>query len=330
MTIASLLEPVTGQPGPARFAHAGDWMQGRTLYGGASALVALHQATRPAFPRPAAAARGADPPSSPRSARKIFAHRGNRPAGDAMVTQLRSEILMRRRQGSRLRPSGCSERAREANALRRADRLADWPGESRRDNDPVPAGNGPSYNPRTTSSYAMVSPRAPTMARTVRRWARLTETHDLDPVSKLVLMGDVMPGPGAMRAMQRIGPISSINCLFNVLDPDTQSRNGGISPRTPANMPIWAISSERLRMLGRRWPDRCLTASSAWRCSARFRSRAPQTAVPPLQILEVRLAALHRRHHSFDLIGAAHDGVLFDAFFQKDGIGFRCSPIMPA
>jgi hypothetical protein len=38
----------------------------------------------------------------------------------------------------------------------------------------------------------------------VRRWARLTEEHSLDPVAKLVLMGDVMP-PGAMRVMQRHG-----------------------------------------------------------------------------------------------------------------------------
>jgi len=49
MTIASLLEPITGQPGPVRLTHAADWMQGRTLYGGASALVAYTMATR-AFP----------------------------------------------------------------------------------------------------------------------------------------------------------------------------------------------------------------------------------------------------------------------------------------
>ena len=49
MTIASLLEPVTGQPGPARLTHAADWLQGRTLYGGASALVAYTMAVR-AFP----------------------------------------------------------------------------------------------------------------------------------------------------------------------------------------------------------------------------------------------------------------------------------------
>ena len=49
MTIASLLEPITGRPGPARLTHAQDWLQGRTLYGGASALIAYIMATR-AFP----------------------------------------------------------------------------------------------------------------------------------------------------------------------------------------------------------------------------------------------------------------------------------------
>ena len=49
MTIASLLEPITGQPGPAHLTHAADWLQGRTLYGGASALVAYTMAVR-AFP----------------------------------------------------------------------------------------------------------------------------------------------------------------------------------------------------------------------------------------------------------------------------------------
>ena len=49
MTIASLLDPVTGQPGTARLSNASAWMQGRTLYGGASALVAYTMAVR-AFP----------------------------------------------------------------------------------------------------------------------------------------------------------------------------------------------------------------------------------------------------------------------------------------
>ncbi|MEL6414848.1 MAG: thioesterase family protein, partial [Pseudomonadota bacterium] len=68
-----------------------------------------------------------------------------------------------------------------------------------------------------------------------------------DPVAKLVLMGDVMP-PGAMRIMQRMGPISSINWSFNVLDPDTQSAGGWYLAENASQHADLGYSSERLRM----------------------------------------------------------------------------------
>ena len=49
MSVSHLIEPISGKPGPVRLGAAADWMQGRTLYGGASALVAYVAATR-AFP----------------------------------------------------------------------------------------------------------------------------------------------------------------------------------------------------------------------------------------------------------------------------------------
>src|SRR5690606_17476498 len=49
MSIASLIDPVTAAGGPANLSQAEAWMQGRTLYGGASALVAYTAAIR-AFP----------------------------------------------------------------------------------------------------------------------------------------------------------------------------------------------------------------------------------------------------------------------------------------
>ncbi|KPQ38353.1 MAG: Thioesterase-like superfamily [Porphyrobacter sp. HL-46] len=240
MTIASLLEPVTGQPGPARFAHAGDWMQGRTLYGGASALVAYTMATR-AFPDlpPLRAGQIAfvAPVGEEISLTAEIVRQGRN------VTQLRSEILCEGKVA--LTAFWLFGAGREANALRRADRLADWPG-GPQDNDPVPAGNGPSFI-QNNFELRYGQSKGADHGATVRRWARLTETHDLDPVSKLVLMGDVMP-PGAMRAMQRIGPISSINWSFNVLDPDTQSRNGWYLAENASQHADLGYSSERLRM----------------------------------------------------------------------------------
>jgi len=46
MSIAQLIDPITGQDGVVTLAQAGDWMQGRTLYGGASALVAFTHVLR--------------------------------------------------------------------------------------------------------------------------------------------------------------------------------------------------------------------------------------------------------------------------------------------
>ena len=63
----------------------------------------------------------------------------------------------------------------------------------------------------------------------------------------LVLMGDVMP-PGAMRAMQRRGPISSINWSFNLLDPAPQTRHGWWLAETASDHADEGYSSERLRL----------------------------------------------------------------------------------
>lgn len=240
MTIASLLEPVTGQPGPARLAHAADWMQGRTLYGGASALVAYTMAVR-AFP-------GLPPLRAGQIA--FVAPVGEEIALTAAivrqgrnVTQIRSEILSEGRVA--LSAFWLFGEGREANALVPAPRPEDWPGPPE-DNAPVEQGFAPSF---ITKNFELRYGQAKGAEHgaTVRRWARLTEAHDLDPVAKLVLMGDVMP-PGAMRAMQRVGPISSINWSFNVLDPESRSRGGWYLAENASQHADAGYSSERLRM----------------------------------------------------------------------------------
>ncbi len=49
MAMFDLLAPITAQGGSCTLPDAEDWMQGRTLYGGASALIAYTAAIR-AFP----------------------------------------------------------------------------------------------------------------------------------------------------------------------------------------------------------------------------------------------------------------------------------------
>jgi acyl-CoA thioesterase len=218
-------------------------MQGRTLYGGASALVAYTMAVR-AF---------SDLPPL-RSGQIGFVA----PVGEEIeltaqivrqgrnVTQVRSEI----HSGGTVALTAfwLFAAAREANALRNPDPLPDWPGDPE-DQAVTQGGGGPSFI-QNNFELRYGQPQGGDRGATVRRWARLTEDHALDPVSTLVLMGDVMP-PGAMRIMQRMGPISSINWSFNVLDPETQSADGWYLAENASQHADSGYSSERLRMWDR-------------------------------------------------------------------------------
>jgi acyl-CoA thioesterase len=51
-----------------------------------------------------------------------------------------------------------------------------------------------------------------------------------------------------MRAMQRLGPVSSINWSFNVLDPESRSPGGWYLAENASQYADSGYSSERLRM----------------------------------------------------------------------------------
>jgi acyl-CoA thioesterase len=240
MTIASLLEPITGKPGPAHFSQAGDWMQGRTLYGGASALIAFTMAQRafPDLPPLRAAQIGFVAPVGTRvELTAEIVRRGRN------VTQVRSEI--RSEDGIALTAFWLFAQGREPNGMRDARPPDNWPG-SPEESERAMVGKGPPFI-QNNFEVRYGQAKGEDHGATIRRWARLTEDHDLDPVGKLVLMGDVMP-PGAMRIMERPGPISSINWSFNVLDPHTQSANGWYLAENSSQHLDNGYSSERLRM----------------------------------------------------------------------------------
>ncbi|MEP3050670.1 MAG: thioesterase family protein [Erythrobacter sp.] len=240
MTISSLIKPVTGQAGPANLTHAKDWMQGRTLYGGASALIAYKMATR-AFP---------DLPPL-RAAQIAFVA----PIGENI--ELSAEIVRQGRNVTQVRSEiHCDGKPalsafwlfgadRDANAKRPADPHQDWPGDPE-DAGAVTSGQVPSFIDKNFELRFGQSKGADHGA-TMRRWARLTDAEELDTISQLVLMGDVMP-PGAMRIMQRRGPISSINWSFNVLEPDATTRGGWFLAENASQHADSGYSSERLRM----------------------------------------------------------------------------------
>jgi acyl-CoA thioesterase len=240
MTIASLLEPVDGQPGARRLTNADEWMQGRTLYGGASALIALTMAKR-AFqdlpPLRAGQIGFVAPVGEEIELSAEMVRQGRN------VTQVRSEIRCDGRIA--LTAFWLFAAEREANAVRPSDPPADWPGPPH-ENAQAMKGQGPSFI-QNNFELRFGQEKDEDHGATIRRWARLTEAHELDPVSKLVLMGDVMP-PGAMRIMQRMGPISSVNWSFNVLDPESRSEDGWYLAENASQHAGAGYSSERLRM----------------------------------------------------------------------------------
>lgn len=240
MTIASLLEPITGAPGPVRLTHAQNWMQGRTLYGGASALVAFTMAKRafPDLPPLRAAQIGFVAPVGEEIEVTAQIVRQGR-----NVTQVRSEI--RNEKGVALTAFWLFAAQREPNGQQPAKPPENWPGPPE-ENARAMEGKGPAFI-QNNFEVRYGQAKGEDHGASIRRWARLTEDHDLDPVSKLVLMGDVMP-PGAMRIMERPGPISSINWSFNVLDPETRSPGGWYLSENSSQHLDLGYSSERLRM----------------------------------------------------------------------------------
>ena len=241
MTIASLLEPITGKPGPARLDHATDWMQGRTLYGGASALVAYTMATR-AFsdlpPLRAAQIGFVAPIGEEIELSATIVRQGRN------VTQVRSEMLSDGKPA--LTAFWLFGTSRDPNAQRPANAPENWPGAPQDAKEAMKGGPAPSF---ITNNFDIRFGQAKgeDHGATIRRWARLTENHELDLVSQLVLMGDVMP-PGAMRIMQRMGPISSINWSFNVLEPEADNSDGWFLAENASQHADAGYSSERLRM----------------------------------------------------------------------------------
>ena len=240
MTIASLLDPITGEPGPVRLSNASEWMQGRTLYGGASALIAYTMAIRafPDLPPLRAAQVGFVAPVGEEFELSAEIVRQGR-----NVTQVRSEITS----GGKVALTGfwLFANGRDANAVRPADPVVDWPGEPL-DNAIAMKGVGPDFI-QNNFEVRFGQAKGEDHGATVRRWTRLTEEHELDPVGTLILMGDVNP-PGAMRIMERMGPISSINWSFNVLDPETRSKDGWYLAENASQHADAGYSSERLRM----------------------------------------------------------------------------------
>ncbi|MBX7527754.1 acyl-CoA thioesterase [Qipengyuania vesicularis] len=240
MSIASLIDPITAEGGTTRFDNLDHWLQGRTLYGGASALIAYTAAIRafPDLPPLRAGQVAFVAPTGPEVELKREIVRQGR-----NVAQVRSEIWCEGK--CTLTAFWLFGTAREPNAEHPAAKVEDWPGPPE-EAELAMKDKGPAFirhNFDILRAQDFSGPGEPV----VRRWARLTDREGLDPVSELILLGDVLP-PGAMRAMQRQGPISSINWSFNLLDTAPTTRDGWWLSENASQHAAAGYSSERLRL----------------------------------------------------------------------------------
>lgn len=243
MTIASLTDPITATPGPVRLENAEAWLQGRTLYGGASALIAYTAAirTHPGLPPLRAAQIAFSGPVGESFETRITVLRAGK-----NVTQLRCELVVEGEVG--LAATFVFGAAREPNAVHPAPPCEPWPG-APEDAEPLPNPEALHFigNFELRRAQGETGPGFPL----VRRWLRLKDDGGsgagLDPISRLVLIGDTLP-PGSMRAMRRKGPLSSINWSFNILDPEAETRDGWWLAETASDHADLGYSSERLRL----------------------------------------------------------------------------------
>ncbi|WP_133366561.1 acyl-CoA thioesterase [Qipengyuania sediminis] len=239
MTIAALLEPITGRDGPITLPDAKAWLQGRTLYGGASALLAYTAAVRahPGLPPLRAAQIAFAGPVGAQFAVRVTVLRAGR-----NVTQMRSELVVD--DAVCLAATFVFGTAREPNALHPAPACEPWPGApEEREALPSPEALHFIANFELRRAQDESGKGAPL----VRRWLRLKDENGLDPVSRLLLIGDTLP-PGSMRAMRRPGPLSSINWSLNILDPEAETRDGWWLAESASDHADHGYSSERLRL----------------------------------------------------------------------------------
>ena len=240
MSISELLDPITASGGPLHLPAAQQWMQGRTLYGGASALIAYVAATRafPDLPPLRAAQIGfVAPVGTDMQLRTEIIRQGRN------VTQVRSEILCEGKIA--LTAFWLFGAEREANGRHAAAPLSVVAGRPE-DGELVATATAPEF---MSNNYEVrrTAQRAEPGQPVVRRWVRLIDRSALDPVQELILIGDTLP-PSAIRIMQRRGPISSINWSFNLLDPVPTTRDGWWLAEAASDHVDHGYSSERLRL----------------------------------------------------------------------------------
>ena len=248
MSLGAMAERLEQQGARYLLDGAAGWLQGRTMYGGASSFIAY------------AAARRQFPDLGPMRAGQIGFIA---PVGEQL--QIEAKMLRSGRNVSHVETSitcdgALAHRAiwlfgapRESNGAVAApvarDVIAPEEAEPLGDHEFLPDFLARMETRRVLSEAPQSGALRSESPRdaVIRRWVRLKERGGLDPLGELIAIGDTLP-PGAMRAMERRGPISSINWALTPLGDAPQTRDGWWLLETATNHLGHGFSSETLRM----------------------------------------------------------------------------------
>jgi acyl-CoA thioesterase len=224
----------------ARFVATGvdGWLQGRTMYGGASTFLA-YCAIRKAMPDLPVLRAGQIGFIAPVSADLEIAVSMLRQGKN--VSQIQTDIYCADMLAHRAMWVFGS--TRPANGVVAAAGLGDLVPFEECAAITVPAGRHFVHNLEMRHALA----KDEEQPGTVRRWIRLKDRDGIDPVGELLLIGDALP-PGSLRAMERQGPISSINWTFTLLGDKPATRDGWWLLETASNHMADGFDSETLRM----------------------------------------------------------------------------------
>jgi acyl-CoA thioesterase len=239
MRLAALAARLEDHDGRLALSGAEGWMQGRTMYGGASTWLAYRAVLSrfPDLPPLRAAQVGFVAPVLDSLEIEVTMLRQGRSVSQ-VSTDLYSDGALAHRTlwlfGS-ARPANAEIPVGQATGFVPLDEAEPFPGH------PDPA----FFTHRFEQRRAELS--GGTRSGTFRRWIRLRDRDGIDPAGELLAIADALP-PGSARAMMRKGPVSSINWSMTLLGEAGPTRDGWWLVETASNFAGDGFSSETLRL----------------------------------------------------------------------------------
>lgn len=239
MRLAALAARLEERDGRLALSGAEGWMQGRTMYGGASTYLAYRAVLSrfPELPPLRAAQVGFVAPVLDDITIEVSMLRQGRSVSQ-VTTDLYSDGALAHRT---LWLFGSARPANAEVAMGRADDFL--PVEQA---EPFPAHTDPAFFTHRFEQRRAET-RGGTRIGTFRRWIRLADRDGMDATDELLAIADALP-PGSARAMMRKGPVSSINWSMNLLGEAKATRDGWWLVETASNWAADGFSSETLRL----------------------------------------------------------------------------------